>query len=149
MNDHTLQWSLHTGFTVLNIPKQMVITLLFPLGESGQNHISSPCHERQYDSVVVYIGFTALQAPKQMATYSQLFHWMNRVKETLYETKDYRGEPTPPTEAMFVNLVHYRAMPLQLRQVRIKPGELCCINWTNMGWLAFNQRADYGSYFSN
>ena len=49
---------------------------------------------------------------------------MDRVKETLYETKDYRGELTPPIEAMFVNLVHYRAMPLQIRQVRVKQGEL-------------------------
>ena len=71
-----------------------------------------------------YTGFNVLQTPKQMVNYSHFFQWMDLVKETLYETKDYRGEPPPPTEAMFVNLVHYRAMPLQLRQVRVKSGEL-------------------------
>ena len=76
-------------------------------------------------------GFIVFQTPKRMVTYSHFFCWMDRVKETLYETKDYRGEPPPPTEAMFVNLVHCRAMPLQIRQIRVKSGELFLMGTTD------------------
>ena len=57
-----------------------------------------------------------------MPTYHQFFIWLNKLKTTLYETEDYRGEPAAITDAMFINLVHYRAMPLQVRQVRVKAG---------------------------
>ena len=57
-----------------------------------------------------------------MPTYHQFFIWLEKLKNTLYETEDYRGEPPPITDAMFINMVHYRAMPLQVRQVRVKQG---------------------------
>ena len=57
-----------------------------------------------------------------MPTYDQFFIWLNKLKTTLYETEDYRGEPAAITDAMFINMVHYRAMPLQVRQVRVKRG---------------------------
>ena len=63
------------------------------------------------------------QDPGPIATYRHFFRWLRRTKATLYETQDYRGEPTHIVDAMFLNMVHYRAMPLQVRQIRVKAGE--------------------------
>ena len=65
------------------------------------------------------------QKTRRMPTYDQFFIWLNKLKTTLYETEDYSGEPAAITDAMFINMVHYRAMPLQVRQVRVKRGGNC------------------------